>query len=1092
VVGRADEAEQVIEVVCARPGGAVAITTALEGAGGFGKTTLADLVCADERVHEHFASRMYVVTIGRDVRAQAAIAAKVVETIEFITGHTTTYTDPALAGDELGRLLDQHPDRRTLLVLDDVWTREQLYPFLRGGRQCVRLITTRVPAVLPDTAVRVRVDQMTRVQAEAVLRRDLPLVPELLVSGLVKATGRWPLLLRLVNQAICKQVATGAEPAAAAGAMLARLREQGPVAADPSMAPDLGDPTQRRKLVRATILAATGLLPEGDAERLAELGIFAEDEAIPIPVASRLWSATASLDEWRSRGLCHDLASLSLLTITAENAGSVILHDVIRDYLRHDLGDARIAHLNGIFVDDIEDGLPAAAPLMPSASWPRSAWWQETSGYLLDYAVTHLLAAGRITQAEALACDLRWIGTRLHQRGPTALLADCTRISTPTTTACARDLARIAHLLVPIQPARALTDTLHSYLQPLPRWAEQVAALAARPASRSRLFNAWPPPGMPVPAQLHAFTVSRSGIKAATMSPDGSWIATGGPGDTVQILDLDTGKITATLPGHRISVKGVAVSPDGSWIVTGDFDGTLRIWDVGTGQITAIFEGHTDPVTAVAVSPDGTRIVAGDSRGMVRIWDVGTGQITAILEGHKDPVNAVAVSPDGSWIATGSGDNIVVGGAIEDDDTVRIWDVSTGQVTASLEGHTDAVNAVVISPDGSWIATGSRDKTVRIWDPVTAQTSAIFEGHAGGVYGAAVSPDGTWIATGSSDDTVRIWDVSTSQIKASLQGHVHGVNAVAVSPDGTWIVTCDGTGTVRTWDPADQGPASREEDAALAFVVTASPDGTWIATGDHYGTIRTRDLATGQTSACLRGHTQVVLAIAVSPDGTWIATGSSDGTVRIWNPATERSIAFAPGHTHVVSAVAVSPDGTWLATGGDDGTVRIWDLATGQCTSTLMGHADDVSTLAVSPDGTWIAVGDWGGTVRIWDLATGRTTVALAGHTGIVRQAAVSPDGTWLATSGDDGTVRIWDLATGRTTATLEGHTDAVPAVAVSPDGTWIATGCRDGTVRIWHAASAHCVAAVRIDAPLRSIAWGIALAITSERGLHGYRFVAG
>lgn len=144
VIDRTERARTVKAVCRTRRGSrTVAITTALEGAGGFGKTVLARAVAASPRIRRYFRGRIYVVTIGRDVRSRAAIAAKVAEATRFVTGDTTAFDDPGLAGDHLGRLLDRRP--RTLLLLDDVWDAEQLDPFLRGGARCVRLVTTRVP-----------------------------------------------------------------------------------------------------------------------------------------------------------------------------------------------------------------------------------------------------------------------------------------------------------------------------------------------------------------------------------------------------------------------------------------------------------------------------------------------------------------------------------------------------------------------------------------------------------------------------------------------------------------------------------------------------------------------------------------------------------------------------------------------------------------------------------------------------------------------------------------------------------------------------------------------------------------------------------
>lgn len=160
VVQRPAELEDVVGKVLGHAGGPVGITTALRGAGGFGKTTLATMVCADERVRRRFGGHVYQLTVGRDVRAPAAIAGKANDAVELITGTRPGLTDPTAAGQRLGQALDTR--RRLLLVLDDVWEADQLAPFLIGGRKCVRLVTTRVRQALPADAQMVVVDRMTR------------------------------------------------------------------------------------------------------------------------------------------------------------------------------------------------------------------------------------------------------------------------------------------------------------------------------------------------------------------------------------------------------------------------------------------------------------------------------------------------------------------------------------------------------------------------------------------------------------------------------------------------------------------------------------------------------------------------------------------------------------------------------------------------------------------------------------------------------------------------------------------------------------------------------------------------------------------
>ncbi|MFD8635958.1 NB-ARC domain-containing protein [Streptomyces sp. NPDC059656] len=371
----------------------------MSGAGGFGKTTLATAVCARRRVRWRFRSglfplrpRIYIVTIGRDVRGRAAVAAKVVEVARFITGDTTEFNDPYLAGAHLGRLLDKRP--RTLLVLDDVWEAEQLDPFLVAGRRCVRLVTTRNPSLLPPDARRIPVDQMSPEQARAVLTRNLPNLPDPLVNALLAATGRWALLLRLTNRLIAEQSGTGADSTTVAERILQRLRIQGPAAVDDAAATwNLDDPLLRNQAIEASIEASASLLRSGGRDRFAELGIFAEDESVPISVVARLWHATGQLNEGETRVLCGRLERLSLLTLDPRNRGTIRLHDVIRDYLRGSLSTAGLTLLNGLLIDSIAATLPPAQRLAPTTPDPGHAWWQLQAGYLLDHLVEHLLAA---------------------------------------------------------------------------------------------------------------------------------------------------------------------------------------------------------------------------------------------------------------------------------------------------------------------------------------------------------------------------------------------------------------------------------------------------------------------------------------------------------------------------------------------------------------------------------------------------------------------------------------------------------------------------------------------------------------------------
>ena len=50
---------------------------------------------------------------------------------------------------------------------------------------------------------------------------------------------------------------------------------------------------------------------------------------------------------------------------------------------------------------------------------------------------------------------------------------------------------------------------------------------------------------------------------------------------------------------------------------------------------------------------------------------------------------------------------------------------------ATLKGHTGEVSSVAFAPDGKTLATGSWDQTVKVWDITTGKELATLKGHSG-------------------------------------------------------------------------------------------------------------------------------------------------------------------------------------------------------------------------------------------------------------------------------------------------------------------------------------------------------------------------
>jgi diguanylate cyclase (GGDEF)-like protein len=407
VVDRPAEVDKIVAALRRRHGGTVGITTAVHGAGGFGKTTVAKIVRADRRVLRRFRARVYWVTLGRDVDKQALVGLVNGLIAQIDPRRPATFTDARQAAEQLAAVLAAGP--RRLVVLDDVWSEEQLAAFPAGGR-CARLVTTRIPSLAKGTSVPVKVDQMSETQARALLSAGLPPLPAAVAAGLLEETGRWPLLLRLINkilddQAKLRDIDTAAED------LLGRLRRSGALQVDQlteaaGQQLDVSDPDQRQQAVRATIQASTSLLSLADQDRFAELAvfakdetIFAKDETIPVTLITALWQSTGGLDRMATVALCARLANLALLTLVRDD-GTVTVHDVIREFLREELGSTRLAQLHQVLLDAAAVNLSAAMEAVADGG-VMTAWWglpetaRDTAQYLREHLIEHLLAAER-------------------------------------------------------------------------------------------------------------------------------------------------------------------------------------------------------------------------------------------------------------------------------------------------------------------------------------------------------------------------------------------------------------------------------------------------------------------------------------------------------------------------------------------------------------------------------------------------------------------------------------------------------------------------------------------------------------------------
>ena len=388
---------------------AVAITAALSGAGGFGKTTLAQALCHDDDVQTFFHGGVLWTTLGEHPGDLTRFVNEMIETLgDARPGFVTV--DAAVT-----RLRELLAERTLLLVIDDVWNAAHLRPFMQGGPHCARLITTRVLDSVPPKAAKVNVDAMSPDEAVHLLRFDLPEGFDAEFLRLASALGEWPLLLRLVNGALRYRVNDRDQKLDGALKFIDdNLKENGLVAFD------VTDPEARDQAVAATLCVSITHL-KANQPRFHDLAVFPEDTDIPFQTLERLWG----LSSVNTERLCEQIHQLSLLQNLDLNTRTVRLHDVVRKYLIHEQG----AHLPALH----ERLLNAHRPPSPEGAQLSVADWTALPAdepYLWDQLAYHLVESGRGDELHALfgltTAEGRnaWYTAKAGLRGNAGYLAD--------------------------------------------------------------------------------------------------------------------------------------------------------------------------------------------------------------------------------------------------------------------------------------------------------------------------------------------------------------------------------------------------------------------------------------------------------------------------------------------------------------------------------------------------------------------------------------------------------------------------------------------------------------------------------------------
>lgn len=273
-----------------------------------------------------------------------------------------------------------------------------------------------------------------------------------------------------------------------------------------------------------------------------------------------------------------------------------------------------------------------------------------------------------------------------------------------------------------------------------------------------------------------------------------------------------------------------------------------------------------------------------------------------------------------------------------------------------LDGHTDTVLSLIVSPCGKYLVTSSKDKTSRLWNLHSNKCVAIAKGHTESVSATALSQkigryevdgkgamkgEGAFFISGSKDHMIKRWNLPGGSVLERNDDRESGILELEV------FVT----------------ERAHEKDIN---VVTIAPGDSFICTGSQDKTAKLWNALDLTPIGTLSGHKRGVWDCQFSNHDQVVATSSGDSTVKLWSIADRRCVRTFQGHSGSVLRVRFLSSGLQLLSSGGDGLIKLWTIRTNECETTLDAHDDRVWAMDVSSDGQTLCSGGADAKIVVW------------------------------------------------------------------------------------------------------------------------------